>query len=294
MVTRLGKIRFGLFAGVLFLCACFFFLLPVSVFGATQLPRSQLIQGGIYYGQVTPGSKVIYHNKNVRVSGKGYFVLGFGRDVGLVQTYTIVKSSGEKQTVTLRLLPQKYQIQYVKGVAKKYVSPPESIWQRIQRENRQVSIARMHDTSFDSVFNGFGWPVAGPVTGVYGSQRYFNGEPRRPHYGLDIAAKTGTDVHATADGIVRLSNSALYFSGGTIIIDHGYGLSSSYLHLSKVFVKKGQKLKQGDVIGQVGATGRVTGAHLDWRFNWFDQRLDPVALMGKEGRKAINKRLVVR
>ena len=134
------------------------------------------------------------------------------------------------------------------------------------------------DTDQSDLFNGFGWPVKGRISGVYGSQRYYNGKPGRPHYGLDIAVPTGTPVAAPADGIVRLADADLYYSGGTIIIDHGHGVFSSFLHLSDVAVAVGDVVKRAEVIGKVGATGRVTGAHLDWRYNWFDQRLDPALL----------------
>ena len=127
---------------------------------------------------------------------------------------------------------------------------------------------------------GFIWPVTGRISGVFGSQRVLNGEPRRPHMGVDIAAPEGTLVKAPADGMVVLVHPDMYFSGGTMIIDHGHGLTSAYLHMEDIWVEEGQILKQGDPIGTVGATGRVTGAHLDWRFNWFDQRLDPVLVAG--------------
>ncbi len=149
---------------------------------------------------------------------------------------------------------------------------------RIRKEAEQVREARVPDTDQEDFFNGFGWPVKGRISGVYGSQRVYNGKPGRPHYGLDIAVPTGTPVAAPADGIVRLVDSDLYYSGGTIIIDHGHGLFSSFLHLSKVSVKGGTTIKRGQIIGEVGATGRVTGAHLDWRYNWFDKRLDPALL----------------
>ena len=149
---------------------------------------------------------------------------------------------------------------------------------RIRAEAERVREARVLDTDQSDLFKGFGWPVKGRISGAYGSQRYYNGKPGRPHYGLDIAVPTGTPVAAPADGIVRLADSDLYYSGGTIIIDHGHGVFSSFLHLSDVSVAVGAPVKRGEVIGEVGATGRVTGAHLDWRYNWFDQRLDPALL----------------
>jgi murein DD-endopeptidase MepM/ murein hydrolase activator NlpD len=114
---------------------------------------------------------------------------------------------------------------------------------------------------------------------VYGSQRILNGEPRRPHFGIDIATPTGTPVKAPADGVVTMVHPDMFFSGGTLILDHGHRLSSSFLHLSKIVVKEGDEVRQGDIIAEVGATGRVTGAHLDWRMNWGKERVDPSLLV---------------
>ena len=129
-----------------------------------------------------------------------------------------------------------------------------------------------------TVLAGFMWPVEGPISGVYGSQRYYNGEPRRPHFGVDVAAPAGTTVRAPAAGIVTLAQPDLFYSGGTVILDHGYKLSSTFLHMSEVLVQAGDELKAGDIIGAVGATGRATGPHLDWRMNWRDTRIDPQLL----------------
>ena len=123
------------------------------------------------------------------------------------------------------------------------------------------------------------WPVEGIITGVYGSRRILNGEPRAPHYGIDIAAKTGTPVKAPADGIIRMVEN-LYFTGWTIILDHGHGLSSTFLHLDTTEARLGQKVAAGQVIATVGSSGRSTGPHLDWRINLFERRLDPMLIAG--------------
>jgi murein DD-endopeptidase MepM/ murein hydrolase activator NlpD len=128
------------------------------------------------------------------------------------------------------------------------------------------------------VLAGFVWPAQGPISGVYGSQRFYNGEPRNPHYGVDVAVPKGTPVHAPAAGVVTLAEPDLYFSGGTVILDHGYRLSSTFLHMSEVSVQVGDELQAGDLIGAVGSTGRATGPHLDWRMNWRQQRIDPQLL----------------
>ena len=255
-----------------------FLLLVLSVMVSAEGLQSQLTPGGILVGQASVGSRIVYDKREVRLAEDGRFILGFGRDAQLQQSYTEHFANGESKTFYFTLKPRKYDIQRLTGIAKKYVSPDERVLSRIRREAAQVRKARIADTDQADFFNGFGWPVKGRISGVYGSQRVYNGQPGRPHYGLDIAVPTGTPVAAPADGVVQLVDPDLYYSGGTIIIDHGHGLFSSFLHLSKVAVKGGDAIKRGQIIGEVGATGRVTGAHLDWRYNWFDQRLDPALL----------------
>ena len=159
------------------------------------------------------------------------------------------------------------------------VTPPPELLARIREEGAIVRAARAFDTAETHLFAPFAWPARGPISGVYGSQRVLNGEPRQPHFGVDIAAPEGTPVRAPAGGEIRLAEVDLYYSGGTVILDHGHGLSSTFLHMSRVDVAVGQRVAQGEVIGAIGATGRVTGAHLDWRMNWFERRLDPALLV---------------
>ncbi|MEE8188755.1 MAG: M23 family metallopeptidase, partial [Kiloniellales bacterium] len=146
-------------------------------------------------------------------------------------------------------------------------------------ENARIAAARAVDRPEPLFESGFVWPATGPITGVFGSQRVLNGKPRRPHYGVDVAAPEGSIVRAPADGVVAIAAAEMYYTGGTVLIDHGHGLTSVYSHMKEVRVSEGQRVKQGDPIGTVGATGRVTGPHLDWRVNWFDQRLDPALLV---------------
>ena len=128
---------------------------------------------------------------------------------------------------------------------------------------------------------GFTWPATGRISGVYGSQRVLNGKPRNPHFGLDIAAPDGTEVFAPADGLVTLTHPDMLLSGGTIILDHGQGLSSTFLHLSKILVEAGSFVKQGELIALIGSTGRASGPHLDWRMNWLDRRVNPQPLLSE-------------
>ena len=172
-----------------------------------------------------------------------------------------------------------YKIQRIDGLAPKMVTPPETVLARIRAENARIAEARAVDRAEPLFESGFVWPVEGPITGVFGSQRVLNGKPRRPHYGIDIAAPAGTPVRAPADGVVAIADDDMYYTGGTVLIDHGHGLTSVYSHMKEVWVTEGARLSQGDPLGSVGASGRVTGAHLDWRINWFDQRLDPGLLV---------------
>lgn len=244
---------------------------------AAQPLESRLTLGGIYVGQVAPDTQVLYEGKSIQVSKDGRFIIGFDRDQPLHQSYITQNKQGERTEVLLSLKQRDFKISRLK-VDQKFVTPPESTLKLIAEQSARVKAARDIDTTSADFFKGFDWPVKGRISGVYGSQRYYNGVEGSPHYGLDIAVPTGTPVKAPADGTVRLADSNLYYSGGTIIIDHGHGLTSSFLHLSKVGVKEGDKIKRGEKIGEVGATGRVTGAHLDWRYNWFDRRLDPALL----------------
>jgi len=237
-------------------------------------------QGGLVRGAVIPGNKVILDGRSVRVSDDGEFIIGFGRDYPRETVLTIISIEGNKSEYVLQIAQREYKIQRINGLPKAQVNPNEEILKRIKLESADIRKARNVDdarTDFDTIFK---WPVKGPVTGVYGSQRILNGEPRQPHYGLDVAAPVGTAVFAPASGVVTYAAS-MYFSGGTLVLDHGHNLSSSFLHLEKILVQVGDKVEQGDKIALVGATGRVTGPHLDWRMNWREQRIDPGLLVGE-------------
>jgi murein DD-endopeptidase MepM/ murein hydrolase activator NlpD len=179
---------------------------------------------------------------------------------------------------TLAIKSRVYDIQRIDGLPPRMVTPPESVLARIKRENAKIHAARMNDRAEPFFEKGWVWPAKGRISGVYGSQRILNGKARRPHFGVDVAAPVGVKVIAPSDGVVVLAESSLYYTGGTIILDHGHGLTSAFLHMSALAVKAGQRVQQGDLLGAVGATGRATGPHLDWRINWFDRRLDPALL----------------
>ena len=253
-------------------------LLVSSSLSALHL-EGEIVQGGIVFGQVEPGSKVRLDDRSLMVSENGNFVIGFGRDETGTRKLVVSEPSGATTSKDLPVVKRDYRIERVDGLPPKTVTPdPESL-ERIRNDARMVGSARARRDERTDYAEGFTWPASGRISGVYGSQRVLNGEPRRPHFGLDIAAPTGEAVYAPAGGVITMAHPDLYYSGGTIVLDHGQGLSSSFLHLSKVTVKEGDIVKQGDKIGEIGATGRATGPHLDWRMNWLNKRVDPQVLL---------------
>ncbi len=239
-----------------------------------------LIQGGVIIGKVGPGTGVSLDGVLLKVSEEGNFVFGFGRDAEGPALLLIQRSDGSRISRELTIKKRIYKIQKIEGVAKKYVSPPKEVSERISRDAERVAEARTSNFDTPMYAKGFTWPATGRISGVYGSQRVFNGVPKRPHFGVDVAAPVGTSITAPAEGVVTLADPDLYYSGGTVILDHGHGLSSTFLHMKSVTVKVGDLLQQGDQLGTLGATGRVTGPHLDWRMNWFKKRVDPQTLVG--------------
>lgn len=239
----------------------------------------EAIQGGLIFGQAEPGSIVMLDDTGVTISGDGYFVIGFGRDESGTRELRVDLPGGDSFSKSMTVRPRDYAIERVDGLPPSKVTPDPAATARIREDARMVATARQHRDKESYYTQGFIWPAKGRISGVYGSQRILNGEPRRPHFGLDIAAPTGTEVHAPADGLITLTHPDMYYSGGTIILDHGQGLSSTFLHLSKILVEGGEFVKQGDLIGLIGATGRASGPHLDWRMNWLDRRVDPQPLL---------------
>ncbi len=239
-----------------------------------------LVQGGLVQGRVSPGAQVSLDGRALRVSPGGCFVFGFGRDAPPKAVLEVVAPDGERLRRVLSVGRREYRIERIDGLPEKMVTPPPEQLERIKRENAEIAAARARDTDAEWFAAGFTWPVIGPITGVYGSQRVLNGKPRRPHFGVDVAPGAGVPVRAPAPGIVALAEPDLYYSGGTVIIDHGHGVSSLMMHMASVDVVVGQRVRRGDRIGTVGATGRASGPHLDWRLNWFEVRLDPQLVAG--------------
>ena len=241
--------------------------------------RGECIQGGLIFGLTQPGNQIFLDDTEVMVSGEGKFLIGFGRDETGERLLRVKGGPGFHELVTLRVAPREYNIEKVDGLPPRTVTPDPAAAKRIAEEAAMVSAARSRRDSRSDYELGFAWPAQGRISGVYGSQRILNGEPRRPHFGLDIAAPAGSPVYAPAAGIVTLNHPDMYFSGGTLILDHGQGLSSTFLHLSKILVEAGTTVQQGELIAEIGSTGRASGPHLDWRMNWLNRRVDPQLLM---------------
>ena len=235
-------------------------------------------QGNFILGKTEPKSKIIVNKTEVRVSNDGYFVFGIDRDRKYDLVITKI-SNGKKEKIIKKILKRKYKIQRIDGLPENKVTPPESVYKRIKTENNKIGEARAINSELNFFKDKFIMPVEGIITGVYGSQRILNGKPKWPHYGIDIAAKQGTQIISSATGVVTMAEDDLYYTGGTIIMDHGHGISTIYSHLENVLVSVGDKINQGDVIGTVGSTGRSTGPHLDFRINWFQTRLDPMSVI---------------
>ncbi len=256
----------------------FYFFILILFFTNTTFAvefQGKFIQGHFIIGKTESGTKVLIDKKEVRVTNDGFFAFGISRD----RKYDVVitlKKDGDKQEIVKKVQKRKYNIQRIDGLEEEKVTPPEEVYERIKKENKLIAKARTIDSDLDFFKDKFIIPVDGAIiTGVYGSQRILNGKPKWPHYGLDFAEKEGTPVKAMISGTVTLAEPDLYYSGGTLICDHGHGISTLYMHMHEIFVEKGQKINQGDIIGTVGSTGRATGAHLDVRLNWFQTRLDP-------------------
>ena len=248
----------------------------------TQVPivfPEHVQQGSMVIGRVPPGSRVVHAGRTLGVTDYGTVVFGIGRDAAGNSDVSVTPPGGQPRTVEIRVTPRDFPVERINGVPPKTVSPPPKIAERIRREQAGVSQARTRDERITDFTEDFIWPVKGRISGRFGNQRVYNGTPGAAHSGMDIAAATGTPVKAPAGGIVTFANPDLYLTGGTVLIDHGYGISSNFLHLSKLEVQVGDRVAQGDVIGEVGATGRATGPHLHWGMNWFDTRIDPLLVL---------------
>ena len=259
------------------LISLFFLLITTSSFAVTF--EGKFIQGSFILGKTEPGFKVFIDKKKVKVTSDGFFVFGLDRDRKYDVVITLNKD-GNKKKIVKKVQKRKYNIQRIDGLEEKKVTPPKEVYERIKKENKWINEARDINSDLTFFTKKFMIPLENAIiSGVYGSQRILNGKPKWPHYGLDFAADEGTKINAMLDGTTTLAEPDLFYTGGTLIFDHGHGISTLYMHMEKILVKKGQKVKQGDIIGTVGLTGRTTGAHLDVRLNWFQTRLDPATVL---------------
>lgn len=240
----------------------------------------KFVQGGMVTGRVEPTATVALDGVAIPVRHDGRFFVGFGRDQAATAELVVTHPDGYVDRIALEVEQRAYDIQRIDGLPDAMVTPDAATLARIADDRRAVEAARAIDSGDPFFDEGFVWPAIGPVSGVYGSQRILNGEPRQPHFGVDVAAPEGTPIGAAAAGTVTLARD-LYFTGNTVIIDHGYGVSTTYSHLKKLLVAVGDKVNRQQQIGELGATGRATGPHLDWRLNLFDVRLDPALVVGE-------------
>ena len=277
--------RRGLMLGALLLAPLFPTLPGHAQDGIGELIDNRIVfpasasQGAMVIGKVPAGSTVRYVGRELRVSGYGSVVFGIGRDEKGPLQVQVRRPDGSSETVAIAVTARDWPVEHVNGVPPKTVNPPAAIAERIAREQAQVAESRMRDDARTDFTQTFQWPVQGRISGRFGNARIYNGQPGAGHSGMDIAAPTGTPVKAPAAGIVSFVAPDLYLTGGTLVLDHGYGISSNFLHLSRIDVKVGERIEQGQVIAIVGATGRATGPHLHWGMNWFDTRIDPLLVL---------------
>lgn len=255
---------------------------PAPAAGSDDGPvtfEGEQVQGGLVIGQAPSGSSVAVDGDPIMISESGRFLVAFKREQVEPSVVEVTLPTGMRLQRRLEPDPREFDVQRIDGLEQDKVTPPESVLSRIRDDSRQARRARKRLDARTDWAQGFEWPLTGPVTGVYGSQRILNGEPRNPHWGIDIAAPTGTVVRSPAPGIVTLAHPDMYYSGGTLFIDHGHGLVSAFLHLETIHVEVGDAVDRGQTIAEVGATGRATGPHLDWRMNLRDVRIDPALLI---------------
>ena len=242
------------------------------------LPASAT-QGALLIGKLAKGNTARYRGHNLRVTPDGTVVFGVPRDQAGSLSIAITDASGHVQNVAILVTDREFPTEYITGVPPKTVNPPPDIAARIAREQARVAAARDRDDDRADFAEKFIWPVRGRISGRFGNQRVYNGKPGSGHSGMDIAAPTGTPVKAPASGIISFADPDLYLTGGTVLLDHGHGVSSNFLHLSRIDANVGDRIEQGQVFAAVGSSGRATGPHLHWGMSWFDVRIDPLLLV---------------
>ncbi len=260
----------------------FAFILLSGISEAAEVSmEGNFIQGGLVFGKTKPGNKVELDGKQLGLSSDGRFLIGFGRNAPEQVSLSITGGDGKTDRRTLSVSSRQYKVQRIDGLPSRKVTPKPEDVARIKADNAGIGRVRGLDTVDAYFAAGFIWPVTGPLSGVFGSQRILNGKPKNPHNGTDIAAPEGTIIKAPSDGQVALIKDDMFYTGKTLMLDHGLGLTSVYAHMSAILVKQGSMVKKGTPIGKVGKTGRVTGAHLHWGMTLGRTHLDPALIAGK-------------
>lgn len=236
-------------------------------------------QGALVLGQALPGSRLTLDGAPVMVGPDGRFALGFAREAGLKSVLLVEEPGQPVQSLELAVAPRSWDIQRIDGLPERQVTPDPKTLERIRRENEWIAEARAHSKPESLFASGFTRPAEGVVSGVFGSQRILNGQARSPHSGVDFAAPVGAAVLAAADGVVTLAEPDLFYTGQTVMIDHGLTVGTVYAHLSAIRVRLGQNVKKGEIIGLVGSTGRATGPHLHWGLTVGQIKLDPLTAL---------------
>jgi murein DD-endopeptidase MepM/ murein hydrolase activator NlpD len=242
----------------------------------------RFVQGGYAIGRTAPRAEIQVDGATVtRASASGLFVIGFDRDAGPRAVIRAVTADGQAEHVA-DIAPTAYDVQKIDGLPTDQVTPSDpALLARIHAEAQRKAMGFASRADTDDFRNGFTLPLKDyRLAAHFGGQRILNGNPMRPHYGDDLAAPIGTPVMAPADAVVAFAESGLHYEGALILLDHGQGLITDYLHLSRIDVKVGQRVRRGQVIGAVGKEGRATGPHLCWRMKWRDRNLDPMLFVG--------------
>ena len=278
IATYLCFYRIWLVAALVLLMALAAPAKALDIDGA-EILSGNAVEGGLIIARTDPANQIMLDDDAIEIGANGVFVIGFHRNSDGPVTLRIIAPDGSVKTSLLSPRQRDYNIQRIDGLKSTMVTPPAVVLARIKTDGEAVRTARQRKAPLGDFWRGFDWPALGRISGIYGSQRILNGQPRQPHYGIDIAAPTGTPVYAPASGLVTLVKD-LYFSGWTVVIAHGLGVNSSFLHFDQVDVETGMKVERGGLIGKIGATGRATGPHLDWRIDWQGRRIDPGLLVG--------------
>lgn len=252
---------------------------PVSLgkFMLNRVPQ----QGSLALGMAPRGTtRLVVDGQDVDVAQDGRFLVGFGRDYATSALITAFLADGSTVTERVSVARRAWKIDHLKNLP--HHSQPDAEFQRRRPgELDQINAARRMNVESDGWRQSFIWPARGRISGVFGSQRIYAGQPGAPHSGVDVAGPVGAQVVAPADGVVILAASSPFtLEGNLLMIDHGMGLNSAFLHLSKIHVSKGDRVTRGQLVGAIGATGRATGPHLHWGMRWKAERIDPAPLAG--------------